>query len=261
MPPPFPGRILQVGSVDPDSVTAVQRRLNQLGCGPVAEDGEFGAETRSAVKLFQARFTDFDGLPLKVDGRVGVLTWGALFGTATIPLPQDKPGALLTAVLDVAVSQIGVLEAPLGSNRGTEVDEYLRAAGVDPAEGSFAWCMAFVYFCFEQAADKLGRNNPAIRTAGVLDHWRRAGTAKIPRRLHDDAAASPALVQPGMIFMLSTGGGHGHTGLVEKVLPGKLMTIEGNTNPNGSPEGIGVFRREGRKIADINLGFVDYSGR
>jgi hypothetical protein len=38
-----------------------------------------------------------------------------------------------------------------------------------------------------------------------------------------------------------------------------LVTIEGNTNDNGSREGIGVFRREQRKISSINKGFVDFT--
>jgi len=37
------------------------------------------------------------------------------------------------------------------------------------------------------------------------------------------------------------------------------VTIEGNTNDGDGREGVGVFRREKRKIADINVGFLDYS--
>jgi hypothetical protein len=70
-----------------------------------------------------------------------------------------------------------------------------------------------------------------------------------------------ALVAPGQIFVIDTGapGGAGHTGLVEAVNAGKLVTIEGNTNDGGSREGIGVFRRTGRRIRDINVGFIEYS--
>lgn len=67
-------------------------------------------------------------------------------------------------------------------------------------------------------------------------------------------------MQPGFIFIMDFGGGVGHTGLVEKVLNGHLVTIEGNTNDGGSREGIGVFRRTGRKLASINKGFLDYRG-
>jgi len=56
---PFPGRIIKVGDADRDTVKEIQRRLNAVGCGPIAEDGVFDkAETERAVKLFQARFPD-----------------------------------------------------------------------------------------------------------------------------------------------------------------------------------------------------------
>jgi hypothetical protein len=71
--------------------------------------------------------------------------------------------------------------------------------------------------------------------------------------------ADPGLVQPGHIFVIDFGAGTGHTGLVLEVHGGKLLTIEGNTNDGGSREGIGVFERDGRKIAQINKGFIDYS--
>jgi hypothetical protein len=37
------------------------------------------------------------------------------------------------------------------------------------------------------------------------------------------------------------------------------VTIEGNTNEGGGREGIGVFRRNRRKVRGINKGFIDYS--
>jgi hypothetical protein len=64
-----------------------------------------------------------------------------------------------------------------------------------------------------------------------------------------------------MIFVLDTGGGAGHTGLVVSIEGGRLITLEGNTNDGGSREGVGVFRCNGRKIVNINRGFIDYAGR
>lgn len=93
------------------------------------------------------------------------------------------------------------------------------------------------------------------KTAGVLNHWNNTSGKKITTA---QASANPALVKPGQIFILSSGGGFGHTGLVESVNGGFLVTIEGNTNEGGSREGIGVFRRNRRKIKDINRGFIHY---
>jgi hypothetical protein len=259
-PVPFPGRVITVGDEDRKTVLAIQRRLTQLGCGPLEDDGDFGPKTKAGVQLFQARFTDTDGLPLKVDGKVGAITWAALFGAESAPMTEAAEDPLLARVLEVAASQIGVMEEPPGSNRGPKVDQYLSAVGLDPTTGSFPWCAAFVYWCFAQAGKALNRENPVICTAQVLDHWRKAGERGVRRVLQPEAVNNPALVKPGQIFVIATGAGNGHTGLVERTSGGKLVTIEGNTNVGGSREGIGVFRRESRKTVDINRGFIDYAG-
>ena len=256
--PAFPGQTISAGNKDANNVLAIQQRLNAVGCGPVAEDGVFGPETLAAVELFQVRSTDSFGTPLKVDGKIGPMTWAALFGIeiparVAISAPELPSGALANAA-----QEIGVREEPLGSNRGPRVDQYLRAVGLDPSRGSFPWCAAFVYFCFNQASITLGVRNPVVRTAGVVDHWNEAGSRGFHRLSADECQTEPSLVQPGMIFIITTRGGQGHTGLVEEVRGMALTTIEGNTNLGGSREGIGVFRRNTRRISDISPGFIDY---
>lgn len=257
----YPGRIIRKGEKDAVIVRAVQLRLNENGCGPIDVDGEFGPKTETAVKLFQMRFADHDGNSLTVDGEVGPLTWSMLFGVRSVPgTPTSAaPSKLLAGAVKFAITQIGVREKPLGSNRGPEVDLYLRSVGLDPKKGSFPWCAAFIYYCFEQSAKALAIDNPVVRTAGVLDHWTKAGQRKIPRIAVKAALEDPSLVKPGHIFVMDHGGGAGHTGIVESVNGGRLVTIEGNTNDGGSREGIGVFRRTSRKISSINKGFIDYS--
>lgn len=259
--PAFPGRVVKRGEADRDLVKLVQERLNFTGCGPVPVNGTFDRDhTESSVKLFQARFADVTGHPLVVDGKVGALTWGAMFGEDTIPASANAPSQFIREVLDVACQQIGVLEQPLGSNRGPKVDRYINSVGLNPASGSYAWCVAFTYFCFQTAAAKLACANPHVRTAGVLDHWNRAKDNPVARRIaHAAATNDPSLVQPGQLFVMDYGGGSGHTGLVLEVANGRLITVEGNTNDGGSREGIGVFRRDARKIVGINKGFIDYS--
>ena len=258
--PAFPGRVIKKGDRDKTTVRRIQRRLNERGCGPIDPDGVFGVETERVVKVFQARFPDTDGQPLVIDGKVGAITWAALFGAESVPRTDVPPTPLLAEAITMATSQIGVMEQPPGSNRGPEVDEYVRRVGLDPA-GHFAWCAAFLYFCFDEAARAMGRENPVIKTAGVLDHWETAGRRGVPRIPAARATQDPALVQPGHIFIIDTGapGGGGHTGLVVEVAGGKLETIEGNTNDSGVSEGVGVFRRQSRKIVQINKGFIDYS--
>ena len=261
-PTQFPGRVISAGSDQRQAVLAIQQRLNALGCGPVDVDGAFGPQVIAAVELFQTRFGDPSGRALDIDGRVGPNTWAALFGQSTVPVQASVDSDLLKGVIDVAVSQIGIMENPLGSNRGPEVDDYLRRVGVNPASGSFAWCAAFVYFCFDEACKAMTppTTNPAVKTAGVLDHWVAADKVARAKRISaSEAQETPSLVKPGMAFFIRTSDVHGHCGMVEKVQGGNLTTIEGNTNPGGSREGIGVFRREARTILNINLGYVLYS--
>ncbi|HEX2329978.1 MAG TPA: peptidoglycan-binding protein [Candidatus Angelobacter sp.] len=255
-PTNFPGHVINLRDPDTASVALIQKRLNQLGCGPIAEDGDFGPQTQEAVELFQVRSADHFGAPLEVDGKVGPLTWASLFATPSIPVVSLPNTVLLTETLRFAATQVGVMEQPTGSNRGPQVDLYLKSVG---APLGSAWCAAFVYFCFQQAAIGVGTANPVIKTGGVLDHWNRAGAAGIPRLGHDECIATPSLVKPGMIFVIINTSGTGHCGLVESVTGTLLTTIEGNTNDNGSREGIGVFRRQKRTIASINRGYIVYS--
>jgi hypothetical protein len=258
--PEFPGHVIKRGDRDEPNVGRAQRRLNARGCGPIDIDGVFDIETERAVKLFQARFPDVEGQPLVIDGKVGSITWAALFGEESVPATITAPTPLLAQAITIARSQIGVMEQPPGSNRGPQVDEYVRRVGLSPA-GRFAWCAAFLYFCFDEAALAQARANPVVKTAGVLDHWETAGRRGVPRITSARAVQDPGLVQPGHIFIIDTGapGGGGHTGLVVEVLGGKVVTIEGNTNDAGSAEGVGVFERQSRKIVQINKGFIDYS--
>jgi hypothetical protein len=253
----FPGRSIRAGERNPEIVLALQRQLNAAGCGPLPDDGSFTSATTVAVKRFQARFADVDGLPLKVDGIVGPLTWGALFGPDTTD--HAPASALAGAAIDAAREEIGVREEPPGSNRGGRIDEYLRGVGLDPGAGSFAWCAAFVHFCFGKAAAAAGRRNPVVRTAGVLAHWNQAERHGATRIRPFDAVARPELIKPGQIFVLDYGRGVGHMGLITAIRTGKLVTVEGNTNGGGSREGIGVFERSGRTIASINKGFIEYA--
>ena len=74
--PPYPGTVLRVGSSG-ESVRLVQQALNRLstavpGIPQLAEDGDFGAQTRDAVIAFQRIFG------LTIDGTVGPVTWNRL---------------------------------------------------------------------------------------------------------------------------------------------------------------------------------------
>lgn len=143
--------------------------------------------------------------------------------------------------LEIAIGEIGKQEIPLGSNWGENVQKYLKSVGIDfPA----SWCMAFVYWCYSEAGKQL--NIPSIqlfRSGGVLNVWN-----------HTPINQKVTAPIPGDIFIEDHGHGLGHTGIVESVDGQFINTIEGNTNNNGSREGVEVERK--RRLIQKEKGFI-----
>lgn len=168
-------------------------------------------------------------------------------------LIYDK-GILSAEALAVAESQLGVRETPNKANEGKQVNEYLKSVGLKPG---YSWCQAFVFWCFGEAAEKLGIKNPVPLTAGVLSCWNKTATEQ--RITKADCIANPEQIKPGDQFIMNYGKGLGHTGIVEKVEGYILHTIEGNSNDEGSREGYEVCRRT-RDINDkLFQGILKYS--
>ena len=83
----------------------------------------------------------------------------------------------IDAVLAEAKRFAGVTEQPAGSNRGVEVDYFVREAGLDP-KGAYPWCACFVGQIGRQA---LGVAWPCPRTASVaaLAAWAKTAGAGV----------------------------------------------------------------------------------
>ena len=125
-------------------------------------------------------------------------------------------------VLNIACGQLGVTESPAGSNR----TKYGKWMGLDGQP----WCMSFVQWCFHQAGTPLPHKTGSC---SALLNW-------YQKNRPDCVVKDP---QPGDIAIFT----FGHTGIVEKALPGSGMCIEGNTSPgqSGSQDnGGGVYRRQ-----------------
>lgn len=137
---------------------------------------------------------------------------------------------LALKALSHAIDEIGVREDG-GPNRGPEVDVYLRAVGLDPARDSYPWCAAFVFWCYQRAAGNLKAPLTLPRTASVR------------KLLEASTGQRTQFPQRGAIFVQDHGSGRGHCGLVLDVGGRTIVTVEGNTNDDGSREGIGVFLR------------------
>jgi hypothetical protein len=134
--------------------------------------------------------------------------------------------------LEIALRYEGTGEEPKGTNRGPMINQFLLSVGI---KGAAPWCMAFVYWCFEQAAKELKKPNPLFKTGHVLTAWQR----------RKDKLGVKANPQPGDVFIMRVGTtGNGHTGIVERADEQFIYTIEGNTNDEGSREGFEVARRK-----------------
>jgi hypothetical protein len=245
----YPFRTITMGEHDSLIVLLIQALLNKYGAGPIVEDGIFGKETLHAIKVYQSEHCDGQGHALAIDGKIGIQTWSSLFEEEC--QQADISNELYRVLIQIARGELGVCEDPPGSNRGTRIDEYLRAVDVAPG---YPWCAAFVYWCFMMACRQLGIPNPLPRTAGCMQLWKKSGGIIIT---HKEALKNPALIIPGLIFIISRGDGKGHTGIVINVQDGFIYTIEGNTNNTCSSEGLKVCTNH-RKISTINLGFIKY---
>ena len=250
VPPKYPGRVIQRGERDREIVRLIQNQLH------LAADGIFESDMEAAVKEFQSQNEDSLGRNLTADGKIGALTWEALFADAPVATsePSDVTDPLLAKALLIAESQIGVMEEG-GDNRGKTVEMYLRSIGLGPG---FSWCAAFIYWCFERAAAELNDRNPLVRTGVCLVHWETAKKQGVRVITQGQARNDPSSVQPGHIFIIDHGSRKGHTGIVRRVEGGKFYTIEGNTNKAGSREGNCVFNKV-RTIEEINMGFINYA--
>lgn len=132
----------------------------------------------------------------------------------------------LTQVIE---SQIGVKEEG-GNNRGEQVEKYLSSVGLS---GGYAWCAAFVKWCFLQVG--VYTNSNAWSPSWFPD-------SKVIYHRNKTWGVS---AMPGDVFGLYYNRLKriGHVGFIYKVTSKYFITVEGNTNAGGSREGDGVLKR------------------
>jgi hypothetical protein len=130
-------------------------------------------------------------------------------------MPTSDPAALADLAVKIAHAEAtaGVFERN-NDNRGDRVDEYQKAAGGGLGE---AWCAKFVYWCYDQAARRLGVKNPLppIFGASQFESWGISQKKQV---------STPAL---GDVFIVQ----HRHAGLATgPATPGGIFpSVEGNT--------------------------------
>jgi hypothetical protein len=153
-----------------------------------------------------------------------VLAWPAIGHAGTLTATCED-------VAKVYTSQVGVRELT-GRNDGVQVRAYLNATGL--SEG-YAWCAAFVSWCFDQSGIDALHNAwaPAWFPAGKTIYTKGKHNAIVPRKADVFGVYHANLKRIG------------HVGFIDSWPPDGdyVITVEGNTNNAGSREGDGVYRK------------------
>jgi uncharacterized protein (TIGR02594 family) len=174
-------------------VRRLQQLLNtRLQPSPnLQTDGEFGARTESAVRLYQS------SVGLGIDGVAGPRTWAALQeGNIAnpadgAPIPASYPDA---PWMNIAMREIGQREIR-GARHNPRIIAYHATTRLRASSDETPWCASFVNWCLLQAGI-IGTNSAA---AASWVHWgqgvgARAGAIAV---IYNAAAARSSLTVSG----------------------------------------------------------------
>lgn len=215
-------------------------------------DGEYGE--LSAQATYRAKF--WLGYPQnRLNQSYGTALHEFLTGNAKLSSDQAelrakrqkqaKSKPLAQKALARAITQIGVKEAPYGTNNV----KYIRWWGNLEWGHTvfFAWCYVFVTWCFNQEGSK------ALDPRYARHRYCPFGVADARAGRNGLVLVSTAGVQPGNIVHFDWDGGvSDHVGIFEKwIRKGSTFTaIEGNTSVGNNSNGGQVMRRE-RSISQV----------
>lgn len=183
-------------------------------------------------------------LGVSADGADGPLTWNAILSELStkkdVMNGKDIPEKMVT----LAREEIGVSEVD-GTNCGPRVDVYKAATWLDADKG-WPWCAAFICWLIREAIEDEEIAFKRPRTAGAWDfeNWAKQETSngiELRKPTNEDIKAGDIVV-----FTFS------HIGIAVKDIDssGYVITIEGNTNGEGSREGGSVLEKK-RHVSKI----------
>lgn len=142
-------------------------------------------------------------------------------------------------ILALARAQLGEKENPMGSNHVKYNNEYYEMEVKGP---EYPWCCVFQWWLFRHAgAEELffGGGKTASCTALWRDYQKRG------------QAVDKGNIRPGdLVFFVFDGGrsgGMNHVGICEKVEPGYVTTIDGNTGSDDANGGTVARKRRSLK--------------
>ena len=197
-------------------------------------DGSFGPATEFAVRQFQKQ----EDLP--EHGRVDQATFDALVSPMKDAVNPIQAGSKGLGDLVVRYANQHLKSSPRevgGQNQGPWVRLYMN--GKEGAE--WPWCAGFASFVLKQAcaSEDLPAPIPVSFSCDVL-----ATGARDRGLLLSGTTGGNGGLNPGCLFLNKrTSSDWDHTGVVTGVEEETFLTIEGNTNDDGSREGYEVCAR------------------
>ncbi|MBQ4821034.1 peptidoglycan-binding domain-containing protein [Aquimarina sp. MMG016] len=203
-------------------------------------DGDFGSATERAVKNFQR----INGMTENgtVDQNVFDKLCKNLKDAFEGPLHSSN---LRDLVVEVAENHLKnhpfELDIKGQSNSGPWVRSYM-----DGNDGSpWFWCMGFVQAILDQAASQMGENFKTLMPLSYsCDTIGNKGLEKGLLIRNQKIRTDPSLVKLGDVFLIRKSTfDWTHTGIITAISGNVIETIEGNTNFQGSRNGIAVMKR------------------
>ena len=203
-------------------------------------DGDFGPATERAVKNYQK---SKDIVPS------GMVTQ-ALFDQLCAPMKEAFETPLQSThlrdlVLEVAQNHVNAHPRELiikgQSNSGPWVRSYM-----DGKDGAlWFWCMGFVQTIIDQAASEQGKKFTDLMPQTVsCDIVGDAGLKQGILHRNSQLKNNPSLIKPGDIFLIKKSRlDWTHTGIIIDIDGDTIETIEGNTNHQGSRNGVAAMKR------------------
>lgn len=157
----------------------------------------------------------------------------------------------VTQLIEIAMKYVGVMENPVGSNRGTQIDEWNKAVGVPV--GSF-WCASFTSAVARRWEAMTGIDFP-INGSASCDSWFNQAKSK---------GLLTRVPKPGHILLVmksSESSDAIHIGICGYESNGLISSIEGNSNNDGSANGTMVALRKNHlwKRSSLNVWYIDWS--
>ncbi|MCW2962221.1 MAG: hypothetical protein JWM90_2608 [Thermoleophilia bacterium] len=143
---------------------------------------------------------------------------------ATPYIPKAERRAMRRRAVLAATQEVGVREWPSRANHANRIITYRRAV-TGPNENprvAEPWCADFVSWVWRKAGFEIGFNGQGADYVPELVAW-----ARLTRRWH--WARDGYKPKAGdLIVYRSNGDMRGHIGMVAKISPGRVHTIEGN---------------------------------